>query len=942
METTSIEKMRRLDSELQSAIGVVVKTIEREDTKRLMCQEDYAIWKFRTRMVSITSKYPDLRSPDDEKWLVDKEKVKKPKPTDALPPLRIPRASASAPQVVDELLDLGSAQMHPRARFEDIQNKIEQDVVKRKERNLLGWEDVTDVRRRHQLRDYLLTFLRLLFSRLYPLHNATLNLLSVRRRKTNPGRPITLRPSAIVSDVAVEDTLIAECLLSLKHPPRSSPRPHFRIVRHSVLRSLRIHSPLEGLRCSPPSLFVCSLGLGSLMRILPNLLWGLRAVVRRWMAKIQRSWSKRWKKGGSLIQIALRTMRFPRREQSSMTSIIGTIARSFTRCASTHRFSLRQSAQRYALIKEREWLLIPDMSRTIVEPRLNLTGPLQDALNSQGGEQVSSHSSLVGMGSSAPAIATATLHPMPTNPQLRPPAATPVGIRPPNVPAGIPQSGMPLARSPSTQQQMAALLLQQQMREKQAAAIPAATQNQAQPSPAQAPSPVRAPTPGQTTQTQATSTPVQPHVSTPAQTHLSGSAQSSPSQATPAPPQASPNPPPQPLTLGGGPSSASVSTSFTSYMNGTSSPPKPMANGYHQSPHPSPRPPMAGLGGADTGTTVRVSTPIRKPTMPLQPNGSVQMNGFYGPAPNTSSVPSSHTGFGSTGMSAGMYHSSQNIKLISQQQQQQQMLAQYQQMQGQMIPLQMQQQHQHFQQQQQQQQQQQLAQQHQLQQLQLMQMQQQQMNGMSNQAVQAHFGEISQNQQFMNMQAANQGVHGQNLFPNLGMTPNTNANSSMNMNMQNVNLQLGPQNMALRLPNRAQQQQGGIPRPPTAMGGDFGMGMANGTSPMMQPMQGMGMNVGGNAQMAAAMSITRAPSTPLSLRPNVGGGLHPNGNMMMARGQSIGPMQSPMMRPTSAASMHSNIGMPMQPAPSLPVSLQGSPANIPQTPHLRQQPVPGS
>jgi hypothetical protein len=168
------------------------------------------------------------------------------------------------------------------------------------------------------------------------------------------------------------------------------------------------------------------------------------------------------------------------------------------------------------------------------------------------------------------------------------------------------------------------------------------------------------------------------------------------------------------------------------------------------------------------------------------------------------------------------------------------------------------------------------------------------------------------------------------------MTPGmSNNTSAMNMNLQNINLGLGPQNIPLRLPpNRAQQQQGMIQRPSTAMGNDFGMAMANGASPMMQ---GMAM---GNPQMAAAMSIVRAPSTPLSLRSN--GGLLPNNGMLMGRGQSATSMQSPMMRPTSAASMHSNMGMQMQPGASLPVSLQGSPANMPQTPHLRQQTVPGS
>jgi enhancer of polycomb-like protein len=146
METTSIDKLTRLSSEFQSAIALTKKTMEREDLKADTCGEDQTIWNFRARMVSITSKYPDLRNADDDKWLIDKERVKKPKAIDSLPPIKIPRIPASTPQVFDELLDLGQPTVHPRVRYEDIQNKIEQEVAKRKERNLLGWDDVTDVR----------------------------------------------------------------------------------------------------------------------------------------------------------------------------------------------------------------------------------------------------------------------------------------------------------------------------------------------------------------------------------------------------------------------------------------------------------------------------------------------------------------------------------------------------------------------------------------------------------------------------------------------------------------------------------------------------------------------------------------------------------------------------------------------------------------------------
>jgi hypothetical protein len=147
METTSIDKMTRLSNEFQSALQLANNAIEREEVKRSLCLEDHGIWNLRSRMISITSKFPDLRNPDDDKWLVDKEKIKKPRPTiDLLPVLRIPRPSAATPQVFDEMLDLGPAVVHPRARNDDIQYKIEQDLRKKQEQDVLGWIDATNVR----------------------------------------------------------------------------------------------------------------------------------------------------------------------------------------------------------------------------------------------------------------------------------------------------------------------------------------------------------------------------------------------------------------------------------------------------------------------------------------------------------------------------------------------------------------------------------------------------------------------------------------------------------------------------------------------------------------------------------------------------------------------------------------------------------------------------
>ena len=138
--------MTRLSNEFQSALQLANIVIEREEVKRRACLDDHGIWNLRSRMISITSKFPDLRNPDDDKWLIDKEKIKKPRPTtDMLPPLRIPRPAAATPQVFDDMLDLGPSVVHPRARYEDIQYKIEQDARKKQEQDVLGWLDATNV-----------------------------------------------------------------------------------------------------------------------------------------------------------------------------------------------------------------------------------------------------------------------------------------------------------------------------------------------------------------------------------------------------------------------------------------------------------------------------------------------------------------------------------------------------------------------------------------------------------------------------------------------------------------------------------------------------------------------------------------------------------------------------------------------------------------------------
>jgi hypothetical protein len=566
--------------------------------------------------------------------------------------------------------------------------------------------------------------------------------------------------------------------------------------------------------------------------------------------------------------------------------------------------------QRYALVRDREWLFTPDMSRAVPDPKLDLTAHLQDALRVQGEHQMHQmQQAALNVPATPNAQAAATLQ----QAQMRTPVATATAIRPPSAPQGL--SPQTITRS-AQQSQVAAMILQQQaLREKQQQLQQLQQPQQPQPQQPQTP---------QLPQQQPTVQPVLP-VQPNAAAQPSQSSPSQPNTQVISTPVQAPSQLQQSMVNGIASNGVPISSFVPIAVNGTNgitpSPPKvtPVNGVYQQSPSASPLPPTMSITATDPGSNVRVSTPIRKPSIPLQANNNLQMNGFLGIG-NPNGVPPNYAAFANNvgAMPTGMYNNLQSIKLISQQNQ---MMTPYQQFTGQITPHQVQQQHLH---------------QHQLQQLQLMQLQQQASNAAASHGLQAHFGDGLTNPHAM--MSAQPGIHGQSVFP-MGLGP-TMPNSNMNMNLQNMNLQLGPQNMALRLPpNRVQQQQAGIPRPTTAMGGDFVMNVANGSSPMMQGMQIGAMGVVPNAQVAAAMTIARAPSTPLSLRN--GTGLIPNGNMLMGRPQTAA-MQSPMMRPTSAASMHSNLGMPM--AQGGPVSLQGSPANMgqPPTPHLRQQPVPGS
>ena len=338
---------------------------------------------------------------------------------------------------------------------------------------------------------------------------------------------------------------------------------------------------------------------------------------------------------------------------------------------------------------------------------------------------------------------------------------------------------------------------------------------------------------------------------------------------TPAPPQVQ-GTPQLPQQSPGGANVGAVSTP----------PLKPPTNGIN---HLSPSNNAALVTGslADTGPTVRVSTPIRKPS-----------SGF----PNSAPLQSQQLFPGAPGMN-GM-----NVQMLMQQK-----LAQA---------------HaQHMQQQQ--------VQQH----IMAEQAQQQQQMAATAQQAQA----FQQHQANMLMNGVGVGMNGMSGGSQVaGMLP---INSAINMSMQNMNLALGNPNLQLHLaPNRMQRAQQhanfaaalGV----NGIGPGAGIGMnvnINGMPMNGMPMNGMPMN--GLQQAQHGMSISRAPSVHPGMHPM----MHPGMNGMNGmNGMHMRPpsAMSPMMRPPSTAPSNSGVHSVM-PSPNLrptsvPTNPHGSPARPPQ------------
>ena len=365
--------------------------------------------------------------------------------------------------------------------------------------------------------------------------------------------------------------------------------------------------------------------------------------------------------------------------------------------------------------------------------------------------------------------------------------------------------------------------------------------------------------------------PQQPSSQTSSQQQLNGTSVPAPS---PVPPQ---------VQVQGTPQLPQQSP-ISANVGAVSTPPlKPPSNGIN---HLSPSNNAALVTGslADTGPTVRVSTPMRK-MMSATPQPS---NGFSNNAP-LQPQQLFPVGPGMNGMQMLL---------------QQQKLA-----------------HAHAQHMQQQQVQHLMAEQTQ---------QQQQMSSTAQQA-QA----FQQHQANMAMNGIGSGMNAMSGGPQVaGMIP---INSAMNMSVQNMNLALGNPNLQLHLPpNRMQrtaQQQANFAAALSmngmnGIGPGAGMGMNVNVNGM--PMNGIPMNgmpVNGLQQAQHGMSISRAPSVHPGMHPM----MHPGMNGMHMRPPSA---MSPMMRPPSTAPSNSGVHSVM-PSPSLrpssvPTNPHGSPARPPQ------------
>ena len=82
-QASSSEKLLRLKQELGTAAELVSAVLKREQLKREMAQQAQDLWDKRSDYAYLKRKFPSLLNPkEDDELLFDKEKVKRPRPTE--------------------------------------------------------------------------------------------------------------------------------------------------------------------------------------------------------------------------------------------------------------------------------------------------------------------------------------------------------------------------------------------------------------------------------------------------------------------------------------------------------------------------------------------------------------------------------------------------------------------------------------------------------------------------------------------------------------------------------------------------------------------------------------------------------------------------------------------------------------------------------------------
>ena len=322
MEITSVEKLTRLNLEFEIALELVDKLVEREEIKREICANDANVWGHRSCMIAVTNKFPNLRTPEDDKYLIDKEKIKrKPLGVDTTNILRIPRGglpsagalfSAGGPRtglLHEEEQDLGQAIVHPRERYEQIQKLIEGDLHTKNEA-MYGMEDHTDVRRLYssqKFTDWIFFVNRCPSSSNTPLASAASRPLA-QLRPTRASPHSSVCPSrllfATASVVAGGDTSIAVSRRSPRPPSRRVLTPPHSPQQPPVLPYFPIR-PTESSSPRPYRSFLRFLmrGFWPLLRMAQKAMVRMRGLMRRGSGcEKARKWivRGRLRSGGSL------------------------------------------------------------------------------------------------------------------------------------------------------------------------------------------------------------------------------------------------------------------------------------------------------------------------------------------------------------------------------------------------------------------------------------------------------------------------------------------------------------------------------------------------------------------------------------------------------------------------------------------------------------------